>query len=565
MSNAPDGGEAIVEAFRNLGIDYVISSPGSEWAPVWEAMARQKSNGAAGPTYIDCGHENLAVDMAIGYTQMTGRMQAVLLHAGTGLLQGSMAIHGAMVTEVPMIVMSGEALSYGEDPEFEPGTQWYRNLSVVGGPQRLVGSLMKWANQATSIHTLYQSTIRAGEIAQRIPKGPTYLCMPMETMMAAWTPPERMRAIEVPAPPCAANAETERIAALIFDAKCPVITTEAAGRDPEAFKALVALAELMAIPVVEGRGATHANFPKDHPLYLGASGGTAMKDADLVIAVASRVPFYPPRNVPAKAKVVVVSDNPHKAFMVYQNLQADHYLEGHVASSLQRLAAVLSKAGATAARYDERHAHWQGEHKRMVAALRAAEAEVPQAGPIDPLLLCAALRAVMPDDTIYVDETVTYGSIVHQHLFWRSPQSFFRAPTGLGQGLAIGLGVKLAARDRPVVILTGDGSFLYNPGLAALGAAKANALPIMVVVFNNHAYKSMRRNHMEFYPQGIAKQTGIHYGAKVDSLDYSGLAALFDGFGRRVDEAADLQAALAEARDANRMGKVSIINVELAR
>jgi len=40
--NILDGGEAIVEAFRNLGIDYVFSSPGSEWGPVWEAFARQK-------------------------------------------------------------------------------------------------------------------------------------------------------------------------------------------------------------------------------------------------------------------------------------------------------------------------------------------------------------------------------------------------------------------------------------------------------------------------------------------------------------------------------------------
>ena len=106
--------------------------------------------------------------MALGYTQMTGRMQAVLLHAGTGLLQGSMAIHGATVTEVPMIVMSGEVLSYGEDPDYEPGTQWIRSLSVVGGPQRLVDPLVKWANQATSVHTIYQSTIRAGEMAQRL-------------------------------------------------------------------------------------------------------------------------------------------------------------------------------------------------------------------------------------------------------------------------------------------------------------------------------------------------------------------------------------------------------------
>jgi acetolactate synthase-1/2/3 large subunit len=72
-----DGGEAILEAFRRLGIDYVISSPGSEWAPVWEAFARQKVDGLAGPTYIDCWHETLAVDMAIGYSRVTGRLQSV--------------------------------------------------------------------------------------------------------------------------------------------------------------------------------------------------------------------------------------------------------------------------------------------------------------------------------------------------------------------------------------------------------------------------------------------------------------------------------------------------------
>jgi acetolactate synthase-1/2/3 large subunit len=70
MKQYHDGGEAILEAFRSLGMDYIISSPGSEWSPVWEAVARQKVNQKAGPTYIDCWHETLAVDMALGYTQM---------------------------------------------------------------------------------------------------------------------------------------------------------------------------------------------------------------------------------------------------------------------------------------------------------------------------------------------------------------------------------------------------------------------------------------------------------------------------------------------------------------
>src|ERR1700689_2508757 len=65
LKNYCDGGEAILEAFRNLGIDYILSSPGSEWSSVWEALARQKTGNRPGPTYFDLWHETIAVDMAI--------------------------------------------------------------------------------------------------------------------------------------------------------------------------------------------------------------------------------------------------------------------------------------------------------------------------------------------------------------------------------------------------------------------------------------------------------------------------------------------------------------------
>jgi acetolactate synthase-1/2/3 large subunit len=566
MSNIVDGGEAILEAFRSLGIDYVISSPGSEWAPVWEALARQAINGAAGPTYIDCGHETLAVSMALGYTQITGRMQAVLLHAGAGLLQGSMAIQGALTTETPMLVMSGEVLSYGEDPAYEPGPQWIRSLSVVGGPQRFVEPLVKWAGQATSIHTVYQATVRAGEMAQRSPRGPVYLCMAMETMMEAWTPPVTLKRAPSSPRPEAPATDVEAIADLILAAERPMITTEAAGRVPAAFHALAALADLMAIPVVEGRGMSHANFPKDHPLYLGGGDPDALlRQADLVLVVASRVPFYPARTPPPHAKIVVVSDHPHKSFMVYQGLQADHYLEGDVASSLMRLAAALERTGATAARHEARRKYWRHEHDRIAATLRSAEAAAPASGPVDPRYLCKCLRDAMPDDAIFIDETVIYAAVLQAHLSWNRPQSFFRTPAGLGQGLGMALGIKLAARERPVVLLTGDGSFLYNPALAAFGAASANALPTLTIILNNREYGSMKRNHLALYPAGLAKQTGIHHGTTVNSLDYSEVSRTFGGFGRRVTDAADLADAIRQARAATESGQAAILDLMMAR
>lgn len=115
---------------------------------------------------------------------------------------------------------------------------------------------------------------------------------------------------------------------------------------------------------------------------------------------------------------------------------------------------------------------------------------------------CACLREIMPADMVYIDETVVYGNVVQTHLPWTRPQSFFRTPAGLGQAL----GVKFAAPARPAVALASDGSFLYNPALSAFSASKANKLPLLVIVFNNREYRSMRRNHLALYPNGVAKE-----------------------------------------------------------
>ena len=101
--------------------------------------------------------------MATGYTQVTGRMQAVLLHAGAGLLQGSMAIYGARTMATPMLVMSGESVGYGEG-DFDPGPQWYRSLNVVGGPQRLVEPI---GQGRASVH------VRRYALSQRRARGRT--------------------------------------------------------------------------------------------------------------------------------------------------------------------------------------------------------------------------------------------------------------------------------------------------------------------------------------------------------------------------------------------------------
>ena len=564
MKNDYDGGEAILEAFRNLDVDYVISSPGSEWPSFWEAMARQKHSGMAGPTYLNCAHETIAVTIAAAYTNITGRMQAVLLHAGAGLLQGSMAVGAARAMETPMLVMSGEALGYGE-AGFDPGSQWYRNLSVVGGPQRLLEPVVKWAQGNPAPETLYQTIVRAGEMAQRTPKGPTYVCVAMETMLHEWARPDELRKVP-PAPKSQPQAaDIDKVAALLAQAKCPVISVENAGPDREAFDALVELADLMAIPVVEGAGAFFANFPKSHDLYLGTNINQLLNEIDVALLIESRAPWYPPSNAPKNARknaaIVAVSENPLKTHMVYQTMEAGHYLEGNVALTLRQLTQALRKLDRDADMLAQRRVRWQAAHRKWHDGLRAAEEKAVTAAAITVPLVAKVLREVMPADTIYVDETIVHAGAIREHTMWDEPLGFFRAPSGLGQGLGYALGVKLAAPKRPVVMTIGDGTFMYNPVVPAISFADDYAMPLLILVFNNSKYASMQYFHDKFYPAGTSIATKDYYGVNIKGPSYEEAAAMVGGYAKRVEHPAELKGALQAALASIKAGKTAILNL----
>jgi acetolactate synthase-1/2/3 large subunit len=565
MKNYMDGGEAILEAFRKLKIDYIMSSPGSEWSPVWEALVRQKLGNREGPTYIDTWHETLAVNMATGYTLMTGRPQAVLVHAGVGLLQGSMGVHGALQSEVPMIVMSGESQTLGEDPDLDIEQQWYGGISV-GGAERYVDSITKWARQVTSPYTLYETVIRAGEMAQRTPMGPIYLNVALEHMLHDWTPPASERDVPVAPKVQAHPSEVEKVTSLLSAAKNPIIVAEQSGRDPAAFKALVEFADLLAIPVTWSRGSNFANFPTDHPLYLGVANYKFLENADLILLVGGRIPWYPPHARPTKGKIVSINENQFKGHMIYQQLHADVYLEGNIAASLQLLAQAARATKIDADTVKKRREKWSGEHDAFVAGLKAEMAKVNGDGKaIDPLTLIDTLGKVMPADTIYVDETILHGPVLRQHLPFTKPQSFFRGFGGLGQGIGTALGVKLAAPERPVALLIGDGGFLYNPVIQALGASKQHNLPILIVVFNNKGYMAMQKGHVHHYPDGAAENAKMHLGSRLSGPDYEAIGSHFGLHGERVEQPEKLKGALQTALKKVQDGTTAILNVIVSR
>ncbi|MFB7651022.1 MULTISPECIES: thiamine pyrophosphate-dependent enzyme [unclassified Streptomyces] len=560
-----DGGDALVSALNALGADHVFCSSGSEWAPVWESLARRHRDGAPAPEYLDLTHETVAVGMATGYGLISRRPQAVLLHAAPGLLQGSMAVHGALLAGVPMLVASSESTTYGDGPGQDPGGQWYRNLSVVGGPHHVAQPFTKWANEAADISTLPTMVTRAAELAWRAPAGPAYLNIPLEILLEDWDGREAGPV----APPGATHSspeEADAVAELIRAAKNPVVVTETAGREAGGLESLVAFAEAWRIPVVEPDSAVCGNFPRTHPLHAGSDIGPWMDEADLILLVNCRAPFYPPSRRPARAKVVVIDQVPQRPHIAYQVLFADKYLEGDVANTLRQLArrATDLDPAAVAARdaaQEERHAAER-------AAVAAAESRAERSGEgVDPVHVAATLRGLLDGrDGIVVDETITHSRVVKRHLRTAGPDSYFYVQGGLGQGIAVALGVKLAARERPVVLTVGDGAFTYNPVIPSYDAARTYDLPVLVVIFNNRVYKSMNLNHRRFYPDGAAAETGEWLGTDLHRLPR--LAAFAEPFGMHtetVDTTDALAPALERALKAVTEGTTAVVDVLVTR
>ncbi|MFC9061666.1 thiamine pyrophosphate-dependent enzyme [Streptomyces sp. NPDC057074] len=560
-----DGGDALVSALNALGADHVFCSSGSEWAPVWESLARRHRDGAPAPEYLDLTHETVAVGMATGHGLIVRRPQAVLLHAAPGLLQGSMAVHGALLAGVPMVVASSESTTYGDGPGQDPGGQWYRNLSVVGGPHHVAQPFTKWASEAADISTLPTMVTRAAELAWRAPAGPAYLNIPLEILLEDWDG----REAKPVAPPGATHSspeEADLVAELIREARNPVVVTETAGREAGGFESLVAFAEAWRIPVVEPDSAVCGNFPRTHPLHAGSDIGPWMDEADLILLVNCRAPFYPPSRRPAKARIVVIDQVPQRPHIAYQVLFADRYLEGDVANTLRQLARRATDLDPAAVAV--REAAQRERHAAERAAVAAAESRAERSGEgVDPVHVAATLRGLLDGrDAVVVDETITHSRVVKRHLRTAGPDSYFYVQGGLGQGIAVALGVKLAARERPVVLTVGDGAFTYNPVVPSYDAARTYDLPVLIVIFNNRVYKSMNLNHRRFYPEGAAAETGEWLGTDLHRLPR--LAAFAEPFGMHtetVDTTDALAPALERALKAVTEGTTAVVDVLVTR
>ncbi|OGQ83531.1 MAG: hypothetical protein A3G40_15395 [Deltaproteobacteria bacterium RIFCSPLOWO2_12_FULL_57_22] len=560
------GAQTLLRVLAGMGVDRIFASPGSEWSPVWEALAEPPPKNESVPLYLTSRHEEIAVGMASGYAKATGKLPAVMIHTTVGALHASMALRGALHEQVPMVVVTGESIGFGEDEGPDPGAQWVGHLADLGGPARLVDRVVKWSFGVNTKSILPATVQRACQLAMAAPRGPVFVSVPMEYLFEKMTknPPSPLG----PAPAPTANAKgIQELADLLLGAKNPVIISEEAGRSVKIVERMVELAEMLGAPVIETRSTGYLNFPRNHPLHGGYDPEEYLQEADAVFLLGAMVPWHPPSKGPGPGvKVAVLGENPLRAELPYWGFKVDLCLTGEVESSLEqlidRLKQGLSKGNSGLAerakkwrqRYEERKRRWSEE------ALSFQDKK-----PIDTRWVMYELNQVLPADAMIVEETITHRLALHRYVDKLKPGSFFAGSIGgLGTGLGTALGVKAAAPKRPVICLIGDGSFNYDPGLAAMGFCQEHQMPIMIVIFNNYGYLSQKSGIPRYFPNGWAVKNKNFVGISITpSPDYSVLPRAFDGYGEKVEEPGEVRKALERGLKAVAAGQVVLIDIRL--
>jgi acetolactate synthase I/II/III large subunit len=564
--NTISGAQAVLYALRQMGVERIFASPGSDWAPLWEAMASPHEPGSM-PQYLSTRHEETAIGMASGYAKATGKLPAVVLHTTVGALHAAMGLRAALHERVPMVVLAGESVTFGERPGYGTGRQWLRLLADTGGPARLVGACVKWSFGLNTSAILAATVQRACQLAMSAPRGPVFLSVPLEFLMdPAGT--DLPRANAVPGNAAAQPAAIDELAEALCGASNPVIVTEEIGKEPGAVGQLVKLAETLGAPVLEAWQPAYANFPRTHPLYGGVAIDMprALEGADLVFLVEAVAPWHPPSALDAsKTKVVVLGEDPLHSRLPYWGFRADLIAEGAAEPSLAILTERVSRkipAGSRAGAIER----WRERHERERSTRREQARAAGTAETIESRWVGHELNAVLPRDAIVVDETITHRLDIHQQLDRLGPGGYIQASFGgLGLGLGTALGARSAHPDRVVVLAIGDGAFHYNPVVASFGAAQEHGLPILVVLFNNAGYLSQKTDVLNEYPDGWAKRTGRFAGTSiVPRPDYPALARAYGGYGESAENPVEVRAALLRGLRAVTEGKLALIELMLA-
>ena len=509
------GGQALIRSLEAHGVTTVFGIPGTHNLAVYDALLDSPIR------HISARHEQGAAFMADGYARAGGQVGVCLSTTGPAALNTLTPLGTAFSDSSRVLCIASQIQA-----EFlgrEKGL-----LHECSGQSGGFQAVTKWRQTATTVDAIPWLVRDAfAQLGSGRPR-PAALEIPCDVLDAAGRP-----ALPAPLetelePPC--PEELSRACQLLEKARRPVIWAGGGLIRAGASDALTRLAERLQSPVFTttlGKGA----IPEDHPLSAGntllhPAGRAYLQTCDLMLAVGTRFKEIETERWRLKLpeRLIHMDIDPAE---IGRNYEVSAAVVGHARPALEGCLELCRGAAPARDRAREvkelRGRIWSECRQRAPAAVELVE----------------CLRAALPRESVLVCDLTAAASWCH-HLLEVYEPATFHSPWGfctLGFGLPAAIGAKLAQPRRPVVLLSGDGGFLFN--CQELATAVECGLPLVMMVFNDRGYGVLR-------PQQMARYGRTH-AADLVNPDFAALAKAFGAGALRVERLEDLPRNLTKA------------------
>jgi len=553
------GGECFAEQLIASGVKYVFGNSASEDAQFYEALVDRPQL-----KYILTPHEGPGAAMAAGYVKASGEPAIVMQAAVVGLVNALGQMFNAFKEQTPLVFYS-----YRTDQSRRSGRDGFEE---VANQEQIVQPMTKYSWLARRADMIPETVRRGFKAAWTPPHGPTYVSWHSDLndektyaeIIAQDKVDPRMRVRPNP-------AEVERAAKLLVEAKMPLLIAGDEIYGAKATAKAAKLAELLGMPVTQVRQ-IYANFPETHPLWVGSPPAARIgsldfpKSPDVVINVGNKLQHNSP--APIVSRETKFIDMRIDSWSMGNVMNTEVPLVADVAYGLDDLTAAVEglMTPALKKKAQERSQEVRRFHDKA-KALRALVSKNPEwdRSPMLADRVTSEVARFADRDAIIVHEA---GSVV-LHGFEFNPaggrELFFYYGAHLGSGVGTAAGVKLARPNQQVICLVGDGSFVFGP--TALWNMARLELPVIVVVYNNHAYGGPHSRVIEKTAGGkmVQKRQFVHDYLGSPDMNMAQIAKGFGVEGEIAESPEQLRAALSRARKATVEGKPYLIDAQVAR
>jgi acetolactate synthase I/II/III large subunit len=528
------GGQILADHLAAFGVPRVFSVPGESFLAALDGLYER------GIPNIVCRQEGAAAMMAEATGKLTGQPGVAFVTRGPGATNAAAGVHIARQDSTPMILFVGQIARGHRDREAFQEVDY----------RAVFGSLAKWAAEVDQVERLPEYISRAFHVALSGRPGPVVLALPEDMLSSFADVPD----LPPPAPPLAgiSAAQVEAVAKTLAGAKRPLVVaggplwTDAAARDLQTF------AESWSLPVAVSFR-RQDRLSNDSAAYVGDLGvgmnpklGARLQAADLLLVLGSRLgdiasggyelidPARPPRIV---------------------HIHADAGELGRVFRP--ELAICDSAPGmvhALAALSPPKGPPWKAWATEARAEYEAWQVPVPTPGAVRMEAVVTWMAENLPPDAIVTNGAGNYAAFLHRYYRFRQHGTQLAPTSGsMGYGFPAAVAAKIAAPEKLVVCMAGDGCFQMT--LNEMSTAVQHGAAVIVIVANNGRYGTIRMHQEREYPGRVS-------GTDLVNPDFAALATAYGGHGEVVETQEDFPQAFARAAAS---GKPAVIELRLDR